>query len=110
MLDFITFFKNPAFRSESEYRLAYINKPEILSTFNLSNPPKYFRVSNGRIIPYVPSTSILLSGEESYPLEIKEIIIGPENDELLEKGISELLSVNGLSEVSIRKSIVPLRK
>ncbi|EHK9018643.1 DUF2971 domain-containing protein [Vibrio vulnificus] len=110
LLDFITFFKNPAFRSESEYRLAYINKPEILSTFNLSNPPKYFRVSNGRIIPYVPSTSILLSGEESYPLEIKEIIIGPENDELLEKGISELLSVKGLSEVSIRKSIVPLRK
>jgi hypothetical protein len=110
LLDFITFFKNPAFKSENEYRLAYINNPEVLATFDLSTPPKYFRVANGKIIPYVPSTSISLSGIDKFPLKIEEIVIGPENDELLEQGIRELLSENGLSDVSIRKSIVPLRK
>ena len=110
LLDFITFFKNPAFKSESEYRLAYINQPDVLAAFELSTPPKHFRVVNGKIIPYVPSTSIKLSGNVSYPLEIKEVVIGPENDELLEKGITELLSVNGLSDVLIKKSIAPLRK
>jgi hypothetical protein len=110
LLDFIIFFKNPAFKSESEYRLAYINDPEILEKFDLTAPPKSFRVANGKIVPYVPSTSISLNGMDSNPLKINEIVIGPENDELLEQGIKELLSVNGLSNVSVRKSIVPLRK
>lgn len=110
LLEFITFLKNPAFQSEREYRLAYINDPEVLETFNLATPPKSFRVSNGKIIPYVPSTSISLSGYESPPLKITEIIIGPENDALLEQGIKELLTEYNLDEVNVRLSTVPLRK
>lgn len=110
LLDFITFFKNPAFKSESEFRLAYIDDPDVLGALGFSTPPKSFRVANGKIVPYVPSTAISFTEEHSFPLKIEEIVIGPENDELLEQGILELLSENGLSDVSVRKSIVPLRK
>lgn len=109
-LEVATFLKNPAFKSESEYRLAYINDPEVLSAFNFSTPPKSFRVSEGKIVPYIPSTDISFSGRQDFPLEILEIVIGPENDELLEQGVRALLSEYGLDDVVVRRSLVPLRK
>lgn len=109
LLDLVTFFKNPAFESENEYRLAYINVPKVLDAFDLSTPPKSFRVSNGKIVPYVPSTDITLSGIDKSLLTITEIVIGPENDELLKQGIQELLTYHGLDNVEIKSSLVPLR-
>lgn len=109
-LEIVTFLKNPAFESEHEYRLAYINDPEVLAAFNFPAPPKSFRVSDGKIVPYIPSTDISFSGGRDFPLEIFEIVIGPENDELLEQGIRELLSEYGLDDVVVRRSLVPLRK
>jgi hypothetical protein len=109
LLELVTFFKDPAFQSENEYRLAYIDYPEVLSSFGIESPPKSFKVSNGKIVPYVPSTDILQSKETDFPLNISEIVIGPESDELLEQGIKEFLSAKGVSNVTVRRSLVPLR-
>lgn len=64
---------------------------------------------HGRIIPYVASTEVLQSEHRQFPLEISEVVLGPESDELLEQGVREFLDENGLSEVKVRRSLVPLR-
>jgi hypothetical protein len=109
LLELVAFFKDPAFKSENEYRLAYIDYPEVLDSLGIESPPKSFRVSKGKIIPYVPSTKIFQSEHRKFPLEISEVVIGPENDEVLEQGIREFLSEKGLSDVAVRRSLVPLR-
>ncbi len=109
LLDLAVFFKDTAFRTENEYRLAYIDNPDVLQSFELKSPPKSFRVANARIVPYVPSTEVLPSENRSFELEISEIILGPECDNLLERGVREFLNERGLANVEIRKSAVPLR-
>ena len=109
ILELIAFFKDPAFKSENEYRLVYIDIPEVLDSIGLERPPKSFRISKGRIVPYVPSVDILPSEYRDYKLELKEIVLGPESDELLEKGVREFLDENGLTDVISRRSLIPLR-
>lgn len=109
LLELAVFFKDSAFRTENEYRLAYIDNPDVLETFELKSPPKSFRVANGRIVPYVPSTEVLPSENRDFELEISEIILGPECDYLLERGVREFLNERGLANVNIRKSTVPFR-
>lgn len=109
LLELAVFFKDPAFRSENEYRLAYIDYPDVLGSLGLKSPPKSFKVSKGRIVPYVPSTDVLRSAHRQFPLEISEVILGPESDELLERGVCEFLNERGLSKVVVRRSLVPLR-
>jgi hypothetical protein len=43
------------------------------------------------------------------PLEIEEVILGPETDELFERGIREFLDSCELADVSVRRSRVPYR-
>ena len=109
LLELIAFFKDPAFKSENEYRLVYIDNPEVLESVGLQRPPKSFRISNGRIVPYVSSTDILPSKDRKFELEISEVVLGPECDELLERGVREFLDEKGLANVITRRSIVPLR-
>lgn len=109
LLELIAFFKDPAFKSENEYRLVYVDYPDVLERVRLKRPPKSFRISNGRIVPYVPSTDILPSNYRKFELEIAEIILGPECDELLERGVREFLDEKGLANVKSRHSLVPLR-
>lgn len=109
LLELAVFFKDPAFKTENEYRLAYIDYAEVLNSLGVSSPRKSFRVSNGRIVPYVPSTDVLGSEHREFPLEISEVILGPESDELLEGGVREFLNEKGLPNVQVRKSLVPLR-
>ncbi len=109
LLELAIFLKDPAFRSENEYRMAYVDNPDILCHLGLESPPRLFRVAGGRIVPYVPSSEVLKSKTRQFPLEISEIVLGPESDELLEQGVREFLSENGLSSVHVRRSLVPLR-
>lgn len=109
LLELAVFFKDPAFRTENEYRLVYIDYPEVLESLELSSPPKSFRTSKGKIIPYVPSTNVLLSEHRNFELKISEVILGPESDDLLDRGVREFLNENGLSGVEVRRSVVPLR-
>ncbi|TXT36351.1 MAG: hypothetical protein FD135_4348, partial [Comamonadaceae bacterium] len=102
LLELAVFFKDPAFRSENEYRLVYIDYPDVLNSFGVESPPRSFRVARGRIVPYVPSTEVLKSEHRSFPLEISEVVLGPESDELLEQGVREFLHENGLPDVEVR--------
>lgn len=109
LLELAVFFKDPAFRTENEYRLAYIDYPEVLESLGLESPPKSFRTAKGRIVPYVPSIDVLPSEHRDFELEISEVILGPECDDLLDRGVREFLNENGLSGVEVRRSVVPLR-
>jgi len=110
IIELIAFFKDPAFKSENEYRLVYIDRPEVLESVGLQRPPKSFRISKGRIVPYVSSVDILPSEDRRFELEITEIVLGPECDELLERGVREFLDAKRLTNVKTRRSLVPLRQ
>lgn len=109
LLELIVFFKDPAFRSEHEYRLAYIDNPEVVTMFGLTKTEKAFRVAKGKIIPYVSSVDVLPSKVRNFPLEIEEIVLGPESDDLLERGVREFLDAQDMTAVKVRRSAVPLR-
>lgn len=109
LLEVIAFFKDPAFSSENEYRLVYIDNPEVLESLGLEKPPKSFRISKGRIVPFVASTEVLPSEFRNYELKIAEVVIGPESDELLERGVREYMHAKGIGGVTVRRSTVPLR-
>lgn len=109
LLELAVFFKDPAFRTENEYRLAYIDYPEVLSSFGITSPPRSFRAARGKIVPYVASTEVLRSEHRDFSLEISEVVLGPESDELLEQGVREFLRESGLPNVKVRRSLVPLR-
>jgi hypothetical protein len=109
LLELAVFFKDPAFRTENEYRLAYIDYPDVLNSLGISSPTRSFRAASGKIIPYVPSTEVLESKHRDFPLEITEVVLGPESDDLLEQGVREFLNENNLPSVKVRRSRVPLR-
>lgn len=108
MLELISFFKDPAFRSENEIRLAYIDRPEFTERF-FGKTAKSFRVAKGRIVPYISSRDILPSRDRNFELEFAHVVLGPECDSMLERGMREFLDSQGLAEVEIRRSAVPLR-
>lgn len=109
LLELAVFFKHPAFKSENEYRLAYIDQPDVLSAIGIESPRRSFRAARGRLIPYVPSTDVLNFGDNTSPLVISEVVLGPESDELLDQGVREFLDANSLDAVKVRRSTVPLR-
>lgn len=109
LLELAVFFKHPAFKSENEYRLAYIDYPEVLDAVGLESPRRSFRAVRGRLVPYVPSTQVHNSDQHPFPLEISEVVLGPESDELLDQGVREFLNEHGLKGVTVRRSTVPLR-
>jgi hypothetical protein len=109
LIELAAFFKDPAFQTEREYRLAYIEYPETLQSLNLASPPKHFRISKSRILPYVASDELYPLGSRRKLLEIQEVVLGPETDELLERGIREFLAAREMPEVVVRRSKVPYR-
>lgn len=109
LVELATLFKDPAFRAENEYRLTFIDMPELFEQFGEKSPKRSFRAARGRLIPYIPSTQILPSEHRDFPLEISEVVLGPESDGLLEQGVREFLDENGLKHVQVRRSLVPLR-
>jgi hypothetical protein len=109
LIELVAFFKDPAFRTEREYRLVYIEYAEALRALELQPPPKRFRVSRSKLLPYVASDELFPLPGDQRPLEIEEIVVGPETDELLERGVREFLASQSLDEVSVRRSTVPYR-
>jgi len=109
LFDLISFFKNPAFKFEEEYRLIHIEDKKIYEDFGLQIAPKHFRSANGKIIPYTISTEILTNPDRNYPFVIKEIILAPGSDSLLEHGVRDFLDSNGLTSVAIHRSKTPFR-
>lgn len=93
------FFKDPAFKSEEEYRIAYMN------TSGNMHPAVRFRAQNGVIIPY-----IAVDFEERLP--ISHITIGPKNNiDIAKRGMEHYLKSNGfnMKDISISKSVAALR-
>ena len=109
ILELAVFFKDSAFRTESEYRLAYIESPDTLTALGHSLPPKHFRIARSRLMPYVSSRELPYSSRDSKPIAISSIVLGPENDALLERGVREFLRSRDLEGVTILRSAVPFR-
>ncbi|RNF38725.1 DUF2971 domain-containing protein [Planococcus salinus] len=94
-----TFFKNPAFKSEEEYRLALIKRK------GDEQVDIEFRARNGIIIPYI-------TVEFDHKLPISDITIGPKNNiDVAKSGIEHYLKSKGydLEHVAINKSVAALR-
>ncbi len=109
LIELIAFFKDPAFAAEQEYRLAFIEHPELMPSLGHKCSAKRFRVSRGRIIPYVLSNElepVLSSGRD---LKIREVVLGPGADATLERGIREFLTESDMREVEVKRSRVPYR-
>ena len=94
-----TFFKNPAFKSEEEYRLALIRRK------GDEQIDVEFRASHGVIIPYI---TVEFEGQ----LPISHITIGPKNNiDVARSGIEHYLKSKGydLQKVTVSKSVAALR-
>jgi hypothetical protein len=104
----IAFFKDEAFADEREYRLVYIENPELFEKIGIARAPKHFRSRGNILIPYVKSSDLVEELPAKLPLE--EVIIGPqENVTLVERSVSEFLEAHGYNEVRVRRSRVPYR-
>ena len=110
LIELVAFFKDASFASEQEFRLAYVEHPELFERDYLNPPPKRFRVKGGRILPYIVSSELFpMPNEEKRDLGICEIVLGPESDDLLASGVREFLDANSLQDVPILRSKVPYR-
>lgn len=109
LLEIIAFFKDPGFASEREVRLAYVDNPEVFQDMGFARLPKSFRVSRGHILPYVSSTQVLDSAKRDFPLKFTEVVLGPDTDDLLTRGVREFLDELGLQDVPLRRSSIPFR-
>ena len=109
LVELIAFFKDPAFAAEQEYRLAFVEHPDLMPSLGQSSSVKRFRVARGRIIPYVLSNELepVMSGGRA--LAIREVVLGPGSDAALERGIREFLIHSKMPEVEVRRSGVPYR-
>ncbi len=109
IIKLITFFKDNGFKDEAEYRIAYIEDKQLFDTLGQHIAPKEFRVSQGKLIPYVKSIDLARSKEDKCTQKICTIVLGPGVDSLVEQGVREFLDHNGFEDVKIEKSRVPYR-
>lgn len=111
VLELVSFFKDRSFRDEREYRLVYVEYPELFESWAfLERPPKHFRVKGGRIYSHVKSSEMFpMPDHNKWPLGICEVVLGPESDDLMELGVREFLDENGLQDVPIKRSVIPYR-
>jgi len=110
VLELIAFLKDSSFRVEQEFRLVYVEHPQLFERGYLEPPPKRFRVKGNRLLPYVVSSELFpLPDGQRKELGICEIVLGPEADDLLTRGIREFLDANGMEKVPITRSNVPYR-
>lgn len=67
MLCFFSFYKNPAFREEKEYRIIVPKSDNLKIRYRIGG--------NDKIIPYIEPTLV----DKSFSLPIVEIKLGPKN-------------------------------
>ena len=109
LIRLVTFFKDAGFKDECEYRMAYIEDKNLFDSCGLKIAPKEFRVSKGKLIPYVKSTDLLTLGEKKSTLNICSVVLGPGLNSLVEQGVREYLDHKGYEDVEIKRSRVPYR-
>jgi hypothetical protein len=110
ILEMVAFFKDRSFKDEQEYRLVYIEHSQLFKNDFLDRPPKRFRIKGNRLLPYVVSSELFpMLNSDPRELGICEIVLGPETDELLARGIREFLDANGMEKISLKASKVPYR-
>jgi len=110
LLELVSFFKDRSFKDEQEYRLAYVEHPQLIDRGYFEPPPKRFRTRRNKILPYIVSSEIYPRRDGKLnELGICEIVLGPEADDLLERGIREFLGANGMEKIPIKRSNVPYR-
>jgi hypothetical protein len=109
LVELIAFFKDPAFVSEQEYRLAFIEHPDLMPSLGHKSSTKRFRVSRGRIVPYVLSNELEPVMPDGRKLRLREVVLGPESDSTLERGIREFLAELKMTDIVVRRSRVPYR-
>jgi hypothetical protein len=109
LLELVAYFKDPAFAAEQEYRLAFIEHPDLMPSFGHKKSKKRFRVSRGRIVPYVLSNELEPIMPDGRKLELREVILGPESDAILERGVREFLEEFNMTDVEVKRSRVPYR-
>lgn len=111
LVELMAFVKHSSYASESEVRLMYAEDINMASFFPDGKKSKKFRVSGGRIVPYMHSTELASYNLYKARLKsaIKEVVIGPSIDPLVYRGIRELLSEHNLSDVHVKKSTIPYR-
>lgn len=77
---------------------------EVRFVIDSTDEPKGFEIKKGL---FVPTYKI---GEKSYPLPIKEIIIGPNNhEEIAEKSLQMFLKLNNYEDITISRSKLSVR-
>lgn len=113
VLELVAFFKDCSFRDEQEFRLAYVEHPELFNgplTTLFVPPPKRFRVKGNRLLPHIASSDLFpLHNGEKRELGICEIVLGPEADDLLTHGIREFLDAKGMEKIPVTHSKIPYR-
>lgn len=106
------FIKHPEFSSEQEYRIVIHiadsriphNKEESAKYIGENNKQMYedFCVKNGLLVPFL---------KVKIPTEsVSKVIVSPIMEfSLAEKGVTELLTINGFSAASVEQSKIPIR-
>jgi hypothetical protein len=98
-----SFFKHPAFSEEAEIRIYTARWPGYKKLSEVK-----FRESTLGIIPYVSIP--LIAPDAEYISAIREVIIGPQpHQREVQRATGQFFAANGLSDVEIRLSEVPLR-
>lgn len=114
---YIVSCKSPAFKSEREVRFVYVAHDFGRSgrDWYPEHPTPQFRECGGRIIPYLSSKNLDFQNmprvSDVPRLPICSVRIEPTNDQaLIERGVRQLLDVNGHTNVKIFSSESTLRR
>ena len=93
------FLKNEAFKNEREYRIVLLVPENKVEKIGIN-----FFVRGNILIPYIEIDL------DEIDAEIKGIKLGPYAGNMLNKySVSDLLKINGLNEVSVTQSNIPIR-
>lgn len=110
IISYAAFFKEPSFKCEEEYRIAFFVTDRNKMSRNSRNPKIKFRTKDNMIIPYIDIDFKLGSDGDMTVMPLKSITIGPKNNsDIADSGLKYFLSNLGFKNVSIIKSKVPLR-
>jgi Protein of unknown function (DUF2971) len=94
------FFKHPKFIEENELRFIFYQKESQKKNI-------CFREGTSAIVPYVEIDLVM---EETDPIPIKELVIGPTpNQELSKKSVEKLFEKNGIQSCNVTLSEIPYR-
>lgn len=100
--------KNQKFSEEREWRLVIMQARPTVRPRDDSSLPVQFRVSSGRVVPYVSLS--WLQGQARLARPIASLRHGPASDSALTKrALSDLLEECGLNGVEVSGSDIPLR-